>query len=280
MNFIVLVSIVAAMAALRYVDLKVARVHILGWMAAWLVAVYIALRFGIEPPVPSSIIQMFMGIVTLVLLTYLSADTERLASARRALVTFMVDRRFTVPLVAVILLLPALVALQVYMDATARPQAPMASRTIHPPPPDQIQFKGETIDLTTAVNPYRALEDSDPEAFEEHVENGRRVYYENCVYCHGDNMAGEGIFAHGFTPIPANFQDPQTIGILQESYLFWRIAKGAPGLPEESTPWDSAMPAWEDFLTEEEMWDVILFLYDFTGHRPRAREAAEAAASH
>lgn len=276
MNVIVLAAIVAAMAALRYVDLKVARVHVLGWMAAWLVAVYVTLRFGIEPPVPSSIIQMFMGIVTLVLLTYLSADTERLASARRAAVTFMVDRRFTIPLVIVILLLPALVALQVYLDATARPQPPMANRTIHPAPPAQIQFKGQTMNLTTAVNPYRELENSDPDAFEKHVENGRRVYYENCVYCHGDNMAGEGMFAHGFTPIPANFQDAQTIGILQESYMFWRIAKGAPGLPEESTPWDSAMPAWEDFLTEDEIWDVILFLYDFTGHRPRAKETAEA----
>ena len=29
------------------------------------------------------------------------------------------------------------------------------------------------------------------------------------------------------------------------------------------------------FLTEDEMWDVILFLYDFTGQRPRAREAEE-----
>jgi hypothetical protein len=32
------------------------------------------------------------------------------------------------------------------------------------------------------------------------------------------------------------------------------------------------MPAWEKFLTDEEMWDAILFLYDFTGEKPRARE--------
>jgi hypothetical protein len=32
------------------------------------------------------------------------------------------------------------------------------------------------------------------------------------------------------------------------------------------------MPAWEKFLTDEEIWDVILFLYDFTGQKPRARE--------
>jgi hypothetical protein len=34
------------------------------------------------------------------------------------------------------------------------------------------------------------------------------------------------------------------------------------------------MPAWEKILTEDEMWEVTLFLYDFTGERPRAREEA------
>jgi len=63
--------------------------------------------------------------------------------------------------------------------------------------------------------------------------------------------------------------------MLQETYLFWRIAKGAPDLPQESTPWSSAMPAWENFLSEEEIWDVILFLYDYTGQRPRALELHE-----
>ena len=51
-----------------------------------------------------------------------------------------------------------------------------------------------------------------------------------------------------------------------------RIAKGGPGLPEESGPWDTAMPQWEKMLTEEEMWDVVLFLYDFSNQKPRARE--------
>ena len=55
-------------------------------------------------------------------------------------------------------------------------------------------------------------------------------------------------------------------------WLFWRIAKGGPGLPNEGAPWDSAMPAWEDFLTEDEIWSVILFLYEQTGHEPRTFE--------
>ncbi len=151
-------------------------------------------------------------------------------------------------------------------------QAPVTGRTIHPPPPREIEFKGKKINLSATDNPYRHLETSNPDSFKLHVANGRRVYYENCVFCHGDNLKGNGIFAYGLEPIPANFSDPTTIAMLQESYLFWRIAKGGPGLPQESFPWASAMPAWEKFLSEEEIWDVILFLYDYTGQKPRKRE--------
>jgi len=54
--------------------------------------------------------------------------------------------------------------------------------------------------------------------------------------------------------------------------VFWRFAKGEPVLPREATPWNSAMPAWEDFLSEEEIWSAILFLYDQTGWKPRTWE--------
>jgi mono/diheme cytochrome c family protein len=97
------------------------------------------------------------------------------------------------------------------------------------------------------------------------------------MYCHGDNLDGRGHFAYGFNPPPANFQDPGTIAMLQEAFLFWRIAKGGPGLPKESTPWNSVMPAWEDRLTEEQIWQVIMYLYDATGQQPRRWETAHEA---
>jgi hypothetical protein len=36
------------------------------------------------------------------------------------------------------------------------------------------------------------------------------------------------------------------------------------------------MPAWEKILKEDEIWEVVLFLYDFTGQKPRAKEEAHA----
>ena len=38
--------------------------------------------------------------------------------------------------------------------------------------------------------------------------------------------------------------------------------------------WDSSMPAWEQFLSEEQMWELVLALYHDTGQRPWAVEAA------
>ena len=95
-------------------------------------------------------------------------------------------------------------------------------------------------------------------------------FFQNCHYCHGDQLNGLGMFSHVFNPTPANFIDPGTIVMLRESFLFWRISKGAPGMPEEGGPWDSAMPAWENFLTEEQIWEVIAFLYEYNGYDPRA----------
>ena len=144
--------------------------------------------------------------------------------------------------------------------------SPGGLRVIHPTPPTAVNFQGKRLVLQDiSISPVR----ENAAHLAEHIEKGRIVYYENCFFCHGDALQGKGHFAEGFNPSPANFQDTGTIAQLSESYLFWRIAKGGPGLPGESAPWDSAMPVWEDFLTEEEIWQVIAYLYDTTGHEPR-----------
>ena len=270
MNLLVLISVVVGLATLR-----VARLNTLGWLVAWWIAVFIMVRFGITPPMPSSIVNMFMGIVSLALLTYMFSDSSRFENTKRPVVRFLIEGKYRLPRTLVVFAIPLLVAFQVYVGMSQEISAPAMGRTIHPAPPSAINFNGKNIDLVSGTNPFRDLDESDPDLFREHVENGSRVYYQNCVFCHGDNLHGDGIFSHALDPIPANLADPTTIAMLQESYLFWRIAKGAPGLPEESTPWASAMPAWELFLTEEEIWDVILFLYDHTGQKPRALEHVE-----
>lgn len=264
------VAVAAVLVLLRVVN-RFVRLGMLVWSIAWLAGCEMILRFGFATPIPASVYKIYMLIALGAVALYVTSDAERLDSFRRPVMAFLTERRFTVPLAVLALAIPVLVAWSIYRNVTRPPTPPNFGRTVHPAPPEEIQVHDADYDLILMDNPYRRLEDSDPEAFAEHVARGREVYYANCFYCHGDLMQGEGMFAHGLNPIPTNFQDAGTIAQLQESFLFWRIATGGPGLPQESGPWDSAMPAWEKFLDEEEMWDVVLFLYEFTGTRPRAR---------
>jgi Cytochrome C oxidase, cbb3-type, subunit III len=265
------ILVVLAVAAV-FGALRVLRANLLAWAAAAWIGIYVLLRFGFIAPIPSSVITIYMGIVSIAILAYVSSSQERREEVSRPLLRFMTEKRFTPFLAATVVALPVLAAANVYVKMNAPIQPPFFARTVHPASPSEITVHDKKIDLDKGENPFRHLETSDPTEFRKHVENGRQVFYRNCVFCHGDNMTANGMFAHGLDPIPTNFHD--TIPQLRETFLFWRIAKGGPGLPDEGGPWDTAMPAWEKFLKEEEMWDAILFLYDFTEKRPRAREEA------
>jgi mono/diheme cytochrome c family protein len=267
MNILVVAAVLVVFGLLR-----LRRAGVLMWAVAWWLGIYVVLRFGFTAPIPASVIALYMGIVTIAILTYVSSSDERRDEVSRPLIRFMTEKRFMPLLAATVIAIPALAAANVYVQMSVPIEPPFFPRTVHPASPPQITVHDKTISIDTGENPFRQLERSNPAEFRKHVENGRQVYYRNCVFCHGDNLAGNGMFVHGLDPIPTNFADGDTIANLRETFLFWRIAKGGPGLPEEGGPWDTAMPAWEKLLKEDDMWDVVLFLYDFTGERPRARE--------
>jgi len=273
MNIWVVLAVAVVFGLLRF-----RRANLLLWAVAWWAGLYILFRFGFTVPIPASVISIYMGIVSLAILAYLSSSQPRREEVSRPLVRLMTEKRYTPFLGAMAIAIPALAAANVYVQMNVPLEPPFFPRTIHPASPSEITVHDNRVDIDAGDNPFRELETSNPEEFRTHVENGRQVYYRNCVFCHGDKLGGNGMFAHGLNPIPTNFADGQTLPNLSETFLFWRISKGGPGMPDEGAPWDTAMPAWEKFLTEEEMWDVILFLYDFTGQRPavRALEQVEA----
>ncbi|MDX1429853.1 MAG: hypothetical protein R3282_06180, partial [Rhodothermales bacterium] len=65
MNLIVVGAVLAVLIALRFL-----KPNALAWIAATWVALFVAFKWGIEPPLPSSIVNMFMGIVTIALLAF------------------------------------------------------------------------------------------------------------------------------------------------------------------------------------------------------------------
>ncbi len=221
-------------------------------------------------PIPASLLNMYMFFVfagVFMVFTFSDESTAALVTPIKLLVD---DPSRKLARNVVFVLLPLAAGLFAFMRMLPSLEAPLELRSIHPAPPATVTLFGKRYDLLTLENPYRVLESEDPEAFAEAVAEGAEVYIRNCQYCHGDKLDGNGPYAAGLNPVPLNFQDIGTIAQLQESFLFWRIATGGPGLPKEATPWLSSMPVWQDFLSEDEIWKVILFLYDYTGHVPRS----------
>lgn len=250
--------------------------HPLGQSALVLVIAFVAFEFGIallppllgvnSAPVPNSVLFQYMLTVLVGLLIWVSDNEARWAEFRRPLRAVLVDDDKKALRGALLVLVPILAGLVTFLQVRPTVAAPPALRSIHPAPPSAITFAGQRVVLDGLENPLRA-----DGSIAEDYDRGRDVYYRNCVPCHGDALAGDGHYAHGFNPRPIDLTN--TLKDLTESYVFWRVAKGGPGLPKEGTPWHSAMPVWEDFLTQEEIWSVVIFMYEQTGLHPRTWEA-------
>lgn len=249
------------------------------WQAVAVLALaYLVFVYGIgyvlpligvaSAPVPNSVVLQYMLTALVGVLLYMSAEEERWAEFRAPIRRTMVDPERKALRGTLLIAIPLLTGWVAYRSVKPSFGAPPTLRSVHPAPPNQITFRGETMQLTGLENPLRTSG-----SLEEHVAHGREVYARNCVPCHGDRLDGQGHYAHAFNPVPADFSSSGTIAQLTESYVFWRIAKGGPGLPQEGTPWSSAMPVWEPVLDANDIWSVILYLYQQTGNTPRTWEA-------
>jgi len=250
--------------------------------AFWQAVIVLAgagLIFGwaIPPFMPRSMMIVYTIIAVAGVLLYFSSDERRWTEFKAPIVATLRDDdkaalRWT--LLAVIPLLPGYA---VYDAVKPSRDTPLELRQVHPAPPATLKVYNKTYDLATLENPVRmgVLKqfDGNPDAawktYQEAVRAGSTVYFRNCFYCHGDLLSGKGHFARGLDPLPTDFGDVGTIAQLQESFLFWRITTGGPGLPKGGMPWNSAMPVWHEMLSEEQVWNVITFLYDSVGQVPR-----------
>jgi hypothetical protein len=233
----------------------------------------------LTPHVPWTLFITYMMLWGIGTFLYISQDPVTFREFRAPIVKTIVGD-YKMARIVVFTVMPILVGWATYNSLYPKFAEPVELRTVHPAPPATTKVHGKTYALEEVSNPFRVDEqdnykdsfpflDADKSEYMKYVTEGGTVFFENCHYCHGDQLNGLGMFSHVFNPTPANFIDPGTIAMLQESFLFWRVAKGGPGLPNESTPWSSAMPPWEEHLTTDEIWKVILFEYWYTGWHPR-----------
>lgn len=225
---------------------------------------YILLRL-VRPPIPSSLLKVYMFFIIITILLYVTSREEWTKDLMAPIKATLVEPGKRLLRNVIFVVFPLIAALITYGYVRPSYEAPVEIRSIHPAPPSSMSAYNKSYNLNTLKNPLR----DDTANYAKYVREGGEVYFKNCFYCHGDKLDAKGHFNNGFNPLPANFQDVGTIAQLQESFLFWRIATGGPGLPREGAPWLSAMPIWENFISEEDTWKVIMFMYDYTGHKPR-----------
>src|SRR5262245_14817538 len=153
-----------------------------------LVLAFVILRFGIRPPAPWSVLTLYMSIVLLAVLIFVSSNSDSSRDFIRPIRSTLVarDRKFT--RLSILVVLPLLLGYSAYTQAAAKPQAPPELPAGHPAPPASIQFRGKEIQITGLDSPLR----KDQAAFKKHVAAGEEVYIRNCMYCHGDNLDGRG----------------------------------------------------------------------------------------
>ncbi len=106
----------------------------------------------------------------------------------------------------------------------------------------------------------------------EALTNGRVLYAQNCAACHGENGAGDGVFAddlarageaslqtmNGATDMsmqtPVDFTDSRRVLGASPALLQGKILRGGMG---------TGMPMWGSIFIEEQISDLIAYLYSF-----------------
>lgn len=234
-----------------------------------LLAAWASFRFGAAPltalltgtaaPLPRSLVLLYTLLTASAILVYLSVHEEHWRELTRLLAAAL--REPTSPTrsqrarrIAVLALLPVVAGVSAWRQAAGQGEPPADPPGIH------FDLPGAYVGLR---NPLEWSEDN--------IRNGGILYTRHCAPCHGDALDGRGPAARAWQPAPANFRDTGTIAQLDENYLFWRIKEGGPGLPSGAIGYRSAMPVWQRVLSEEEIWQIIMFEYTNAGTNPAKR---------
>jgi high-affinity iron transporter len=101
-----------------------------------------------------------------------------------------------------------------------------------------------------------AKDPSPPKKTPELLNQGRKLYEQNCSTCHGPKGDGKGQLGAALKPAPSDFAEPLkqwpiTKGNIQK--IFDVISKGIP---------NSAMVKW-DHLSVEERWALVYYVVNF-----------------
>lgn len=110
----------------------------------------------------------------------------------------------------------------------------------------EAMMNGVPAPYASTANPLPATEDT--------LRHGAEIYAQNCVTCHGENGHGDGPAAADLSPPPADLAWLAAMPMAQwDAYMNWTVSEGG-------APFGSAMPAFKETLSQDEIWAVISYV--------------------
>lgn len=82
---------------------------------------------------------------------------------------------------------------------------------------------------------------------------GKSLFETACASCHGPAGRGDGPAAKDLNPAPSNLTAVVHMPIASDAYLLWTVSEGG-------APVGSAMPAFKDSLSREQIWQLVSYL--------------------
>jgi mono/diheme cytochrome c family protein len=86
------------------------------------------------------------------------------------------------------------------------------------------------------------------------MREAKSIYAEKCSNCHGDTGKGDGSDAMMYDPGPADLTDTKLMSKFTDGDLFYKITVGK-----------KPMPSFEKRLTEQQRWEMVLFVRSLAG---------------
>jgi mono/diheme cytochrome c family protein len=101
--------------------------------------------------------------------------------------------------------------------------------------------------------PYDGLTNPLPRT-RETLDRGAIVYAENCASCHGPTGRGDGEAGRDLSPPPGNLAWLSQMPMVRwDPFMFWAVNEGG-------ASFGTAMPAFKDTLSSEDIWAVIAYV--------------------